>query len=80
MNFRDLVTSKAAYRDPGVKPRSFARMATKCGISRAHLYALFGGLKSAQAYTVVKIARGLLVPPEDVEIALEVSRREALAS
>lgn len=76
MNLRQLVESKALYLDPGKKPRTFALMAERCGISRQHLYTLFSGLQSPPAHTVVKIARGLKVTVEDVEKALSVTWTE----
>ena len=77
MNFRELITARAAYADKARKPRTFSAMAKLCGFSRPHLYSLFYGQKTAPAWTVVKIAKGLKVSVEVVEKALELSRRQA---
>ena len=78
MNLRDLVASKAAYKDPGKKPRSMALMAGRCGITRQHFYKLFAGQQSPADHTVVKIARGLEATVGQVKAALRNSWLEAV--
>lgn len=79
MNFRELVEREAAYKDPARKPRSYKSMAERCGISRAHLYNLFAGVKAAPPWTVAQIAKGLAVDVATVEKALQRSRADAMA-
>ena len=79
MNFRELVEREARYQDPARKPRSMSAMAAKCGLSRAHIYNLFAGVKKPPTWTVAQIAKGLGVDAATVEKACARSRAEAQA-
>lgn len=80
MNFRELVEREARFKDPARRPRSFKDMAQRCGLSRAHLYNLFSGVKTPPTWTVAQIAKGLGVDAATVEKSLQRSRAEALAA
>jgi hypothetical protein len=81
MTFRDLIDAAcAAGRSTTQRPRTRAWAAKKCGISVPCLYTLMTGTKTAQPWTIAKIAKGLGVSEEQVQKAVDRSRAEALAA
>lgn len=59
VDLRALLEKSRAARKPWLAPLSFAKLAKRCGVSRAHLYALMNGTKEPSAQTLHKLARGL---------------------
>lgn len=79
MNFRELVDQvRGQGRSVYERPRPIRWVAERCGISVATLYFLFNGEKTAQPWTVSKIARGLRKPVKIVQQALVQSRVEGI--
>ena len=80
LNFRDLIDAAcAAGRSDTQRPRSRQWVAKKCGISVPCLYTLMTGSKSAQPWTLAKIAKGLGLTIEKVQKAVDRSRAGALS-